>query len=97
MGRIRPVGQHAALHGSTGARGQGPVGSLLAAELSEDPWPRDSVPGSLGGRGAEDRSLQALGEELVLWEAGRAPGTQGGGAEQVGGWSLKAPVAQLML
>ena len=47
------------------------MGSLLAAGLSEDPRPWDSVPGSPGGRGPEDRSLQNLGEELVLWETGR--------------------------
>lgn len=42
--------------------------------------------------------MQALGEELVLWEAGREPGAQGGGSEQAGGGgSLKAPVAPLTL
>ena len=74
------------------------MGGLLAAGLSGDPRPGDSVPASLGGSGAENRSLQARGEELVLGEAGRGPGAQGGGSEQAGGGgSLRAPVAALTL
>ena len=62
---------HTALWVPEGSPEEGPVGSLLAAGLSEDPRPWDSVPGSLGGCGPKDHSSQALGEELVLWEAGR--------------------------
>lgn len=101
VGQVRPVGWHAAPHGSAGARGeprgQGPVGSLLAAGLSEDPRPWDSVPGSPGGRGPEDRSLQNLGEELVLWETGRGLAPREVAVSRWGGGSLKAPVAPLML
>lgn len=80
VGRIRPEGRHAPYTGSVGARGQGPAGSLLAAELSEDPRPRDSVPGSLGGRGAED---------LLAGPGGRAGALGGGeGAWHPGRWRL---------
>lgn len=73
------------------------MGSLLAAGLSEDPRPWDSVPGSPGGRGPEDRSLQNLGEELVLWETGRGLAPREVAVSRWGGGSLKAPVAPLML
>ena len=73
------------------------MGSLLAAGLSEDPRPWDSVPGSLGGCGPKDHSSQALGEELVLWEAGRGLAPREVAVSRWGGRSLKAPVARLML